>query len=94
MIQSLPHFISRGTGEILNIHGQAKKMAATLSLPVPKDQKFPQRFSKLPAAKQELSFGFIKGELLTGKLESVECEELPRYCSKVQLKTKVQKENS
>ena len=52
---------------------RTREMAATSSLPVPKDQKFSQRFSKLPAAKQELSFGFIKGELLTGRLESVEC---------------------
>ena len=58
-----------------------------LGLPLPKDQKFLQSFSKLPAAKQELSFEFIKGELLNVKLESVECEELTRYCSKLQLKT-------
>ena len=62
-------------------------MAASLSLPVPKDQKLPQSFSKLPAVKQELSFEFIKGQLFHGRLESVECEELTRYCSKLQLKT-------
>ena len=62
-------------------------MAATLSLPVPKDQKFPQSFSKLPAAKQELSLEFIRGQLFHGRLESVECEELTRCCSKLQLKT-------
>ena len=62
-------------------------MAASLSLPVPKDQKLPQSFSKLQAVKQELSFEFIKGQLFHGRLESVECEELTRYCSKLQLKT-------
>ena len=60
---------------------------ASLSLPVPKDQKLPQSFSKLPAVKQELSFEFIKGQLFHGRLESVECEELTRYCSKLQPKT-------
>lgn len=64
-----------------------KKIASTSSVPVPKDQKFPQSFSKLPAAKQELAFQFIKGELFNGRLESVECEELTRYFSKLQLKT-------
>ena len=62
-------------------------MAASLSPPVPKDQKLPQSFSKLSAVKQELSFEFIKGQLFHGRLESVECEELTRYCSKLQLKT-------
>ena len=62
-------------------------MAASLSLPVPNDQKLPQSFSKLPAVKQELSFEFIKGQLFHGRLESVACEELTRYCSKLQLKT-------
>jgi len=58
-------------------------MAALLSLPVPKDQKLFQSFSKLPAVKQKLSFEFIKGQLFHGRLESVECEELTRYCSKL-----------
>ena len=62
-------------------------MAALLSPPVPKDQKLPQSFSKLSAVKQELSFEFIKGQLFHGRLESVECEELTRNCSKLQLKT-------
>ena len=62
-------------------------MAASLSPPVLNDQKLPQSFSKLPAVKQELSFEFIKRLLFHGRLESVECEELTRYCSKLQRKT-------
>ena len=62
-------------------------MAATSGLPVPKDQKCSQSFSNLSASKQELSFELIKGELSKGALESVECEKLSRYCSKLQLKT-------
>ena len=77
----------RDWGECGHLRTSENKMAATSGLPVPKDQKCSQSFSKLPASKQELSFELIKGELSKGALESVECEELSRYCSKLQLKT-------
>ena len=61
-------------------------MASSFGKPVSKDQKSSNSFSKKPTSKHVMSFELVKEKLLKGRVESLECEELSSYCSKLQLK--------
>lgn len=62
-------------------------MASLFGMPVSKDQKSSNGFSMKPRSKHVISFELVKEKLLKGRVESLECEELSSYCSKLQLKT-------
>ena len=62
-------------------------MASSFGKPVSKDQKSSNSFSKKRTSNHVISFKLVKEKLLKGRVESLECEELSSYCSKLQLKT-------
>ena len=71
----------------------AAEAASLLGLPLQsEDGKKAKVSSKEKLSQQEYSFDFIKEQITKGKIESLECNLLTKYCRKLQLKTMGSKE--